>query len=137
MEPNTLNPCVSGAPQVKDNQFRDLTPVRLKTREEVYAAREAFRKGGLWRHAKFLDGRAIGAVDDREYRRIAEQKYPMPKITVPREVKFTGVTYRFVNGRFEHRKFDGQWAPSLMFDDIAGLKALLGLIDNPTCEVDA
>lgn len=131
-DPNT--PCVS-APQANDNRFGDMNPVHLKTREEVLAAREAFRKGGLWRHTKFLDGAL--PVKDSEYAAVAAAKYPMPKITVPREIAYDGLRYRYVSGRFEYKRpSDGQWMASTAHNP-ADLKALLGLVDNPTCEVDA
>jgi hypothetical protein len=81
-------------------------------------------------------------------RETAEYRFPMPKITRPREVKVSGNTYRIVDGKIEWRNY-GDWINSAFnddlrienlakhSDDLEVVRALVELYKNPTETVDA
>jgi len=96
-------------------------------RELILAKREGYVSG-----IKEWSG-----VSDSYCADMAKRKFPLPKVTKPREIEMMWWgprRYRFVDGKFWYSMDKGDWNPSTM--TTTDITNLYELIANPTEEVD-
>jgi hypothetical protein len=112
----------------------DGTPM---TKREVLIAREAFHDGAKWRFRLACETWSdVRSLNESEYMAETNARYPLPKVTRPRErCAPNGAVFRVVGGELMADYGAGWVHEQLIGVSLAPLVA--DLLANPTEEVDA